>query len=121
MGRRMKRRPMQQRAARWRAVRGPFGRWIVVNEFGEEPLRTSDPVEQLMAAHLAAAAPGLREALEELARRLLYLETPYTRDARRVDSALGEVALSRPSASSLLGALAQRSQLELDLSASEVA
>lgn len=100
----------------WYAVRGPYGRWVVVNEHGSEPLRSTDPLAQMMAAHLAAAAPGLRESLEELARRLLHLETAYGPDYRRAEYALGLVSLSRPSGADLVQELRRQGQLELDLS-----
>lgn len=67
-------------------------------------------------AYLVAQAPVLREALEELARRLEYLELPYTRDRERARWAWGEIAASRPPAEERFRAEVQRDQLELDLS-----
>lgn len=116
MGRSMKRSLPKERAQLWRAVRGPFGRWVVVNEQGQEPLRSPDPLAQMMAVHLAAAAPTLREVLEEVARRLIHLETPYTRDHDRARWALGVLAVSRPMGHDLAPALATRQQQQLDLS-----
>lgn len=88
---------------------------MIVNEHGEDVRFLPDPVAQMEAAYLAAAAPILREALEELVRRLLYLELPYSRDHARAEWAWSEIAASRPPAEERLRAEATRAQLELDL------
>lgn len=115
MGRRAKRRPIKVRAEAWRPVRDEIGRWTVVNEQGDRLFRSSDPVRNMEDAYLVAQVPVLREALEELARRLMYLETPYTRDHDRARWAWSEIAASRPPAEMRLRAMEQRDQLELDL------
>lgn len=96
-------------------MRDGAGRWVVVNETGEDVLRDPDPVRQMLAAHLAAAAPGMREALAELVKRLRYLELPYSRDAERVRLAEGELSTSAPPIERLLEVLELHGQQELDL------
>lgn len=105
----------------WTPRRNRVGRWTVVNEQGDELFHSTDPVRNLEDAYLAAQAPMLRDALQELARRLEYLETPYTRDHERARWAWVEIAASRPPAEERLHAEAQRAQLELDLRSDEVA
>lgn len=115
MARRAIRRRVRPPVERWQAVRDGAGRWIVVDAQGRDVLRDPDTVGRLRAAHLAAAAPGLLEALRELVRRLAYLELPYTRDSARVLWAQDEIAAAMPPADALLEAMHQRVQLELDL------
>lgn len=117
MGRR-RRRPVKPRSKQWRAVRDGSGQWIVVNERGEQPLRSETPLDRLCNVHLAAAAPVLRESLEALARRLEHMESPYARDGDRLISAYGALAMSRPTMDLLAEVLGKRGhQLQLDLSA----
>ena len=115
MGRRAKRRPVAPRVEQWRATRDGFGSWVVVNERGEEPLRSAEPLDRLFNVHLTAAAPVLRESLEELARRLEHMESPYARDERRPITAYGALAISRPTGDLLGEEMRQRNQLLLDL------
>lgn len=116
MSRRAKRRRLPEVTPRWRAARNRLGQWVVVDSQGLEVLRSRDPVEQLRAVHLAAAAPGLLDSLRELARRLAYLELPYSKDRRRVDVAHDEIAASRPPLDAMLEAMRAEAQLVLDLS-----
>ena len=116
MGRKAKRRSVWPDSPRWRAVRNGWGRWVIVDEQGREVLRDPDPYQQMVTAHLAAAAPGLRDALGELARRLRYLELPYARDAKRVAWAQGELDEAKPSGEAILQVMAATyRQPELDL------
>lgn len=112
MGRRAGRRPVDQPIERWRAVPGPFGRYVIVNEQGEQPLTSPDPLRQLEAAYLAAAAPGLKKALEVVTRRMLDLELPYTRDHARIASARGELGETVPPVEELSRVWRSRAQLE---------
>jgi hypothetical protein len=115
VGRRAKRRKVAPRIERWRAERDAVGRWTVVDEHGRDVLRSADQYECMRAAHLAAAAPGLLASLQELVRRLDYLELPYTRDHRRVTLAQMEIGAAMPPAAVLFETLQRRAQLELDL------
>jgi len=121
MGRRAKRRAVHTPAPRWQAKRNAFGQWVVVDAQGVEPLRNPDALARMRAVHLAAAAPGLHEALTDLVRRLTYLELPYGADRRRVEMANGELQAARPPLQLLdaLGAIA--GQGEIDLEGEEVA
>jgi len=102
-------------STRWRAVRDGCGRWRVVDQQGREPLRDPDPLGQVLAVHLAASAPAIRDALAILAQRLKALESPYTRDADRLRLAELELSCSRPDAAELMPLVSQRvRQLELD-------
>jgi len=116
MGRKAKRREVKTPAPRWKAQRNRFGMWVVVDAHGNEPLRDPDPLARMRHVHLAAAAPGLHEALAELVRRLTYLEPPYTADRRRVEMANGELQAARPSLQLLAeqGTLGRRLELALD-------
>jgi len=115
LGRRAKRRPVARRVEQWRATRDGFGSWVVVDERGGEPLRSNDPLDRLCNVHLAAAAPVLRESLEALTRRLEHMESPYARDERRLITAYGALAISRPTVDLLIEEIRQRNQLVLDL------
>ena len=116
----MARRPMKRRrqpevTPRWRAARGPLGDWRVVDEQGREVLRSTDPTEQLFTAHLAAAAPAMLDALRELARRLAYLELPYSKDRKRVDAAHSAIGDAIPSLRDQVEAKQQGGQRSLEL------
>lgn len=115
MGRKPGRRPNGSPAERWRAVQGPYGRWIIVNEHGEQPLTSPNPLVQLEAAYLAAAAPGLKAALEEMTRRMLTLEPPYSRDHQRIRVARGELGETVPPIEEIARAWRSRTQLEFEL------
>lgn len=121
MGRKMKRRALKPVTPRWRAVQNALGLWVVVDEHGREPLRCADPLERMRAVYLAAAAPGMHDALAEMVRRLTYLELPYKADARRVAVARDELVASRAPLVVLNGRTVQVPALELDLEGGEVA
>lgn len=87
----------------------------MVDEQGREVLRSGTPSEQLFAAHLAAAAPAMLDALRELARRLAYLELPYSNDRKRVDAAHSAIGDAIPSLRDQVEAKAQAEQLPLEL------
>ena len=106
---------------RWRAVRGPLGDWRVVDGQGREVLRSADPTERLFAAHLAAAAPAMLDALRELARRLTYLELPYSADARRLMAAHSAIGDAIPSLRDQVEAMRQAGQQEFTLDVEDTA
>lgn len=115
MGRNAGRRPADDPPFVWHAQRASHGRYVIVNEQGEEPLKSPDPVEQAEAAYLAAAAPGLRKALEVATRRLLDIEPPYTRDAQRIREAQIWIHEARVPFEELRRIASGRTQLELQL------
>jgi len=121
MGRRARRRAVRVAAPRWQAKQNAFGLWIVVDGQGEEPLRNPDALARMRAVHMAAAAPGMHEALGELVRRLTYLELPYSADRRRVEMANGELQAARPPLQLLGDPGPARMAYELPLDADEVA
>jgi hypothetical protein len=104
----------------WFARRDPFGRWRIVNQDGIEPLRDPDPVRQLQAAHLAAAAPRLLAMLEAIAGRLSRVAEDHQLDRRTRNLAReGLIAAgdSRPPFEELLSI--DNAQLELVLEPGE--
>lgn len=115
MGRKAGRRPAEAIRERWKAVAAPYGRYVIVNEQGEQPLRDRDAFAQAEAAHLAAAAPALKATLEMLLRRLEYLEPAYTRDRTRLVAARAELSEATVPAEELFRLMRRRPQLELDL------
>lgn len=69
MARRMKRRPLVAPVPSWMARRDGRGQWVVVNEAGEHPLLSPDPLIRLEGVWLASKAPELRHALKQLTER----------------------------------------------------
>lgn len=121
MGRRMKRRPVKPMPDRWIAARDRAGLWRIFTNSGAEPLRSPDPLEQLVAVHLAASAPELRWILQELVRRMAVLvpelSWQYKKDGRLVERARGILATTWPPGAEVIRLMGKEAQQEMDLAA----
>ncbi len=102
----------------WRAERDEAGQWTVRDRWGEQPLRSADPLVRIQAVHLAAAAPQLEAALKWLVEDFHNLELSPMHLRHRVRLNFAEVVLieTRAPLGEVLR-LARQPQLELDLAA----
>lgn len=76
------------------------GNLYLIDRAGMRPLEHPDPVQRLFAHYLAAAAPDMRIALQDLVKRFDYLMPvqPYTRraDERLIQGAYAAIISTRP-------------------------
>lgn len=90
------------------------GNFFIVDAAGMRPLQHPDRVQRLFAFHLAAAAPDLRNSLDDLTRRLEYIHEAWPtdrRDEKRIQIAHGALIYSRPYWSDVERALAREAML----------
>lgn len=59
----------------WRVTTTPTGRWVIVDQDGNDVFRHPDRLERLHAVYLASQAGALRAAVEELTRIVENLST----------------------------------------------
>lgn len=111
------RRPKWPPQDEWRAVMTGTGAWVIVNRWGEQPLRDSDPIARLESIHLAAAAPTLRGALEALVTRFERLDPRHRTDAQLVQISWGAISVSRPPLKEVMRLVPIREQSEIDFEA----
>jgi hypothetical protein len=52
----------------WNVITTPTGRWMIVDQDGNDPFQHPDRLERLYAVYLASQAGPLRAAVEELSR-----------------------------------------------------
>lgn len=102
----------------WWAMRDAAGQWVVGDQDGKQPLRSADPLERVVAVHLAAAAPQLQAALKWLIEDLHNLELKPMHVRHRVRLNFAEVVLteSQPPVEEVVR-LSRMSQMELDFAA----
>lgn len=88
-----------------------------MNEAGEEPLRSSDPLERIFAAHLAAAAPYMQDLLKRMVPRMEHLigatGTPNM-DEKLVQEGWGTIVCSKPPYEAVAKLWRAASQREFD-------
>lgn len=117
MGRRMRRAVHLPEHPRWAARRTAAGQWVVIGPDGLDVFRHHDPVIRIEAAFLAAQAPAMKWALQELVRRLRAMEWALdVRDRHRVHLAECAVSETIPPVREV-HLLETRRQGELDLAA----
>jgi len=105
---------------RWR-VTSEAGRLVILDHGGLKPLELPDETARIQNLFLAAAAPGLLEALKAMTARLEYLAgesgdcTGYTRklDSGLLQQAHAAMIDSRPREEELEGLLHRNLQLDL--------
>ena len=100
----------------WAVICDARGRLDIVDAAGIRPLEHPDNVQRLFAVHLAASAPQLRNALQDVTHRLEYLHMTWPtdrRDEKRIQIAHGALIASRPMPDEIERALErQRRQTE---------
>lgn len=103
--------------ATWSVATTPTGRWLIVDEQGRDIFHHPDRLTRLQAVYLAAQAPPLLVAVEELARTVEYLSSGYHQFRPLLEFASLTITFAKPPTVIVAQVEPLRHQLDIDLEA----